>query len=587
MKKLAFVFFACILAASAWAKVSAFESVIARPTADSLVYFRVDSIVVENGDAFDDSKAYSWADSLVYRIGNVVHLETRKSVVKKLILFDVGDTVNLYELIESEKNLRNQAYIADAHIERIVTDEGKNILRVKTSDTWTLTIPLSIERPSDGPLYYGIGLWENNFLGFGQTIGVYYSHDEFRDRFMALYNNSNFLFRHNRFEVSLSDNTDGYTNYITMYRPYLSRKKNEWTYTAAGYMNQEDVKYYWTGKLPTGRTEISVADSVLEDLPRYGKKEGNELVRVKKLEEDSASFHVGRSFGTEEFKVYLSLGYDYHRLGRSYGDVSRYLFREGGRAFAVDSASVKEWIPQMLDSRFGVSITLSRIRYDRLVNFKHAKWTEDVDKGYSVKVGYSKNWKSLGALDDDSRLDYKIYLAFGSRTHHLMLNAKSHFYFNSEERRDIYEFASLEYIWRSNEWFSTQVSGYMDAYKEVAYGRQLSLGGLSGQEFYGFPTYLYTGQARFFGQIEERFFPHFEIGTVAPVFAVFFKAGETAASIHQFEPDDLTYVVGFGLRLAMTKSVSGLVNHLNFSWPLNGPLVSPMPRIALVGLFSL
>ena len=579
--------FAILFASMAYAGTPVFERVLARPSADSLAYFRVDSIVVENGDAFDDSKAYSWADSLVYEIGNVVHIETRKSVVEKLVLFDVGDTVNLYELIESEKNLRNQAYIADAHIFREIAPDGKNVVHVKTSDTWTLTIPLSVERPSDGPLYYGIGVWENNFLGFGQTIGVYYSHDEFRDRFMGLYNNGNFLFRHNVFEASISRNTDGYTHYATMYRPYLSRKRNEWAYTIAGFMNKSDVKYYWTGDLPTGKSKVVVADSVRESLPSFNRKHGNEVLRVNRFEEDSASFRVGRSFGGEEFKVYLGLSYDYHRLGRSYASASRKIFLWDGEPFALDSASVGDWIPEMLDSRFGASLTLSRIRYDRLVNFRHARWTEDVDKGYSVKVGISKNWKALGAMDDDARLEYSVYLALGSKMHHVILNAKSHFHFNSEERRDIYEFASAEYIWRSNEWFSTRVSGYMDAFKRSAYGKQLSLGGLQNQEFYGFPTYLYTGQARFYGKIEERFFPHFEIGTVAPVFAAFFKAGETASEVRLFEPDDLTYIAGFGIRFAMTKSVSGLVNHLDFSWPLNGPLVSPYPRIALVGLFSL
>ncbi len=163
-----------------------------RPNTDSLEYFRVDSIVVNNGDAFDDSKAYSWADSLIYDIGNGIHFETRESVVKKLLLFDVGDKVNLYELIESEKNLRSQAYIADAKITKEVSPDGKNILYVKTSDTWTLSPAVSLDRPGDGGLNYGVGIWENNFLGFGQTIGIYYSHDDYRDKFMGLYNNSNF-----------------------------------------------------------------------------------------------------------------------------------------------------------------------------------------------------------------------------------------------------------------------------------------------------------------------------------------------------------------------------------------------------------
>lgn len=578
-----FILFAAV---AAFAAVPA-KSFFVRPSADSLVFFRVDSIVVQNGDAFDDSKAYSWADSLVYRIGNTIHIETRESVVKKLVLFDVGDSVNLYELIESEKNLRSQAYIADAHITRKISSDGKNILYVKTSDTWTLTIPLSLERPSDGPVYFGIGLWENNFLGFGQTIGVYYSHDEFRDRYMALYNNANFLFRHNRFELSISENTDGYTNYATMYKPYLSRSKNEWAYTAAGYMDKRDVKYYWTGQLPSSKVAIPVADSVKKDLPSFNDRHGNVLLRVNELEEDSASFRLGHSFGNEEFKIHFSLGYDYHRLGRSYKNAKRQLFLENNRAYALDSSEVEKWIPEMLDSRLGFSLDFSRIRYDRLINFKHAKWTEDVEKGYTVKIGYSKNFEALGAMDNDSRLDYKISLALGSKQHHLMLSVWSYFYFNSERRRDVYERISMEYIWRSNDWFSTELRGHIDTYKDAPYGKQLSLGGLSNQEFYGFPTYLYTGQARFFGQLEERFFPHFEIGTVSPVFAAFFKFGETSSAIHKFEPRDLTYIAGFGIRFAMTKSVSNLVNHLNFSWPLNGPLKSASPKISLIGLFSL
>ena len=576
-----------ILSLAIYAAAVTPEPMFVQPTADSLEYFRVDSIAVYPGDAFDDSKAYTWADSLVYHIGNTIHIETRESVVRKLVLFDVGDTVNLYELIESEKNLRSQAYIADAHITREISADGKNILRVKTSDTWTLTVPLSLERPSDGPVYYGVGIWENNFLGFGQTIGVYYSHDEFRDRFMALYNNSNFLFRNNRLEVSVSDNTDGYTNYFTMYKPYLSRSKNEWAYTFAEYMDKQDVKYYWTGKLPTKKVSVAVADTVKEELPNYNRKHGNRVIRVNGLEEDSTSFRIGHSFGSEEFKIYLNLSYDYQRLGRSYKNTSRYLFLEDNRAYALDSSDVKHWIPDMVDSRFGLSLTFSRIRYDRLTNFRHAKWTEDVDKGYSVKIGASKNFTALGATDNDWRFDYKIYLALGSRMHHLMLSAWSYFYVTDDSRRDIYERISAEYIWRSNEWFSTQLLGYMDTYKRAAFGKQLSLGGLSNQEFYGFPTYLYTGQARFYGQIEERFFPHFEIGTVAPVFAAFFKAGETSSAVHEFEPDDLTYIAGVGVRFAMTKSVTKLVNHLNFSWPLNGPLKSSKPRISLIALFSL
>lgn len=556
-------------------------------SADSLAPFRVDSIVCDRGDAFDDSRAYRYLDSLVYRVGNVIHLETRESVVRKLLLFDVGDTVNLYELIESERYLRDQTYLADAHITREVLTDGRNVVRVHTSDNWTLTIPVSIEKPGDH-IYYGIGIQENNFLGFGQTVGAYYGHNEFRDMYSLLYQNSNFLARHNDLKVIESENSDGYARSVNMNYPYLTRAKNQWAYTAEGLMRKQDVNLYWSGDLPPGAARISLPSTVVPDsVPAYNARHSNKVMKINDFREDSASVRLGRSFGNSEFKLYLGATYDYHRMGQDSPKLSRYIFKKDGAYYAIDSALAESWLPTLSDSRFGGYVTLSRIRYDRLKNFRHAKWTEDMDKGYTVTAGLARNVSEAGADNDDFRANYDIYLALGSRSHHVTFRGKSHFYFDDDSRHDVYEFAGAEYLWKPNDKVSSLLSGYMDTYKRSAYGKQLSLGGFENEEFYGFPGSLMTGQARFFMQAEQRYFPNFEIGTVVPVFAVFARAGETKPEMHEFEPRDLTYAVGFGVRFVMTKSVTGLVNHLDISWPLNGPLAKPMPRFALIGLFSL
>jgi hypothetical protein len=554
---------------------------------DSLAFFRVDSIVCHRGDAFDDSKAYNFADSLIYRVGNTIHPETRESVVHKLLLFDVGDTVNLYELIESERYLRDQSYISDAHIIYEKTTDGKNVIHVNTSDNWTLTIPVSLEKPGD-ELYYGIGLQENNFLGFGQTVGFYYGHNEYRDMFSLLYQNSNFFFRHNSLRAVFSKNTDGYSQSFALNLPYLTRSKNQWAYTIEGLRRKQDETFYWSGKLPPGAAKyIPQAGNDTSAIPQYNGEHSNPVIKVYGMREDSASFRLGRSFGGSEFKVYLGATYDYHHLGFDSPEMRRCIFSYQNNYYAIADSLLDEWLPTLSDSRVGGYMTISRIRYDRLTNFRSAKWTEDVDKGYSLKMGATRNFEALGADNNDWRLDYNIYLAFGSRTHHLTMQGASYFYWDENHRHDIYETISAEYIWKTNDYFSSLLSGFMDTYKRAPYGQQLSLGGLENEQFYGFPSSLYAGQARFFGQMEQRFFPKFELGTVVPVFAVFARAGETANAIHEFEPDDLTYAVGFGVRFVMTKSVTGLVNHFDFSWPLNGPLVDPLPRFSFIGLFSL
>ena len=555
---------------------------------DSLASFRVDSIVCHRGDAFDDSKAYNFADSLIYEVGNSIHPETRESVVKKLLLFDVGDTMNLYELIESERYLREQSYISDAHITREVDKNGKNIIHVKTSDNWTLTIPVSLEKPGN-EFYYGIGLQENNFLGFGQTAGFYYGHNEFRDMFSLAYQNSNFLFRHNSLRAVFSKNTDGFSQNFALNFPYLTRTQNQWAYTIEGLRRKQDEISYWSGALPPGAHKYALeADDDTSVIPEYNGEHSNLVMKVFGMREDSASFRLGRSFGGSEFKVYLGATYDYHHTGFDSPEIRRYAFRYEGEHYILDSVAAREeWLPTFSDSRMGGYITVSRIRYDRLINFRSAKWTEDVDKGYSLRVGATRNFEALGAENNDWRLDYNIYLAVGSRTHHLTWQGLSYFYWDENRRNNIYESVTGEYVWKTNNSFSSVLAGSMDTYKRAAYGQQLSLGGLENEHFYGFPSSLFTGQARFFMEAEERFFPKFELGTVVPVFAIFARAGETATAIHEFEPDDLTYAVGFGVRFVMTKSVTRLVNHFDFSWPLNGPLVDPIPRFAFIGLFSL
>lgn len=576
---------------------------------DSLQTFVVDKVEVEVGDAFDDSKAHTYLDSTLYSILNVIHIETHEAVVRKLLLFEPGDTVSLYQLIESERYLREQRYISDAHIEREVRD-GKNVLKTRTSDNWTLTVPLSLEHPSD-EWYYGIGLQENNFLGFGQTVGVYYSHDEFRDMFQALYENSNFLFRHNHLKALYSYNTDGHLAFGQMNLPYLTRTKNQFAYTIEGLSSESDVSFYASGKRPYGSEKIDAANYVKVDsdcdlvaggcaktvedakdtllgksIELNNGKKALKVMTLKRFREDSLSIRLGRSFGSSTYKIYITGSYDYHDFGNDYSKVNRIIYGDGDELYAIGNDAVENWIHSFRDSRFGIAAELSRIRYERLINYKNVKWVEDVNRGYSVKAKISKNSEALGANDNDWRLDYKIAVALGGSVNHLSFSTNSYFYFDEDSRRDIYERVNMEYMFKPVKAFSTVLEGQMDSYKRAAYGKQLTLGGVEGMN--GLPTAIFAGQSRIYANLEQRYFPEIEIGTVVPVFTAFVSAGETMNELHEFEPRDLQYLAGIGVRFGMTKSIVRAVNHINLSWPVHGPLEkSATPRISIMGKYNL
>ncbi len=534
-------------------------------------FFKVDAIQIHIGDAFDDSKYHTKYDKWAYDFLNWIHIETRESVVRKLLLFDEGDTINNQIIQEAERFLRTQNYLSDANIS-ISSIDGKNVAQVNTSDNWTLSIPVSFGFSGSEWKYknlnYGIGIQESNFLGLGQKLGFYYGHDEFRNMLQLEYSDPHFLFRYNHLDALYSYNTDGYLLSAQMYMPFLSRSQNQWAYTIAGFKNKRFAYFYGSGDMPAGAKPYDTAKD-LEDLPLYNGEETVELMKVEDYRDDSLSVRLSRSFGGSHRKFYIGATYDYRRSTAIDGKMFRYLFTDGEQAYALDSATAwNEWLPDIKDSRLGLYLMVSNFRYEKIKNFHNVKWTEDIEKGYSLKFQLSKNYEQLGSNNNDIRLDFWGDMYLGTGMHHLTLKSNSYFYLDHGEQRDFYGRVSGEYIFHPTNRLSTVLYGMADFYKDAPYGKQLSLGGSDG--FVGFPTGYYTGQARVYGSLEQRYFTNFELATLMPVFAVFGSIGETAWDFDDINRKDLIYVLGFGARFAQTKSISRLINKLDISFPING-----------------
>ena len=543
----------------------------ARPTADSSALFHVDSIVYDIGDAFDDSKVHTKYDALAYDFLNWVHIETREMTIRKLLLFNQGGLASLDQMLESERFLREQKFLSDASI-KVEQESDKNVVTVHTSDNWTLSPIGSLgfggKEWAYKNLVWGIGIQESNFLGLGQMLGFYFGHNEFRDMWQVEYSAPHFIFRYNHFDVLYSYNTDGYLASWQMYVPFLSRSTNQWAYTLAGLKNKSDYFVYGSGDMPQGAV-LAPTDLPLDSIQEYNGEETVQLMKVKEFVSDSLTFRISRSFGGTQRKIYLAATYDYKRLTATQGELLRYRFHDGENVYAIDSASAwNEWLPERKDSRLGAYIMYSNLRYEKIRNYHNAKWTEDVDRGWTLKAQISKNYEQLGAADNDIRLDFWLNLYLGFGVNHLTLSSNSHFYLDHGERHDFYGRLQGEYIFHPNDRFSTVLTGLLDFYDNARLGYQVSLGGADC--FVGFPTGYYAGQARVYGSIEQRWFPDFELLTFVPVFVGYASAGETAWEFSDIRRDDLIYVLGAGVRFVQTKSVSRFVNKFDVSIPLNG-----------------
>jgi hypothetical protein len=510
---------------------------------------KVSKIYVHSKDVFEDAAVHTPIERGVYNFGNWFHINTRESVVRGRLPFGEGSTVSQSEMLEAEKNLRALPYISDAKIEARPDSLGNADLYVETSDHWTFSPAISLGKPGEEWLY-AIGLMENNLLGLGHTVGFFFEHLEDRDEKYLLYKSSDFFIPHHKFNLVLSENSDGFSRSLNLGYPFITRSKNQWSYNAGLLWSERTEKYYKS-------------------------KNSAPIVTIKGFQEDSASLWLLRSFGGASFKTYFGMGYDFHRMENGFWKMDK---------------------PNhiMQDSRIGFSIAASRIHLEKKYNLHRVKWAEDIERGYYIGVTVAKNFEELGAENEDLFFEQAINLSAGTKEHNFLARGKNSFY--SLDLADVRDARSVlfgEYIFKPSLGWSSVLSAQIDSWRRgeksfalTAPARQLYLDG--NNIFPGFPANYLAGENTFAFKAEQRYFPSFEIFTMIPSFTAFLAAGEATNRLRAFEPRDLLYMAGIGLRVSNSKSVQGVVNHVNLSWPLNGDLKKGFaPRFSFVGKYEL
>ena len=141
--------------------------------ADVIDYVRIELLPVfdETGDYWGPYD-YRWA----YKVGNVLHVKSRASTVKRFLTFAPGDTIDESLVDESERRLRKTDFIEDAWITIIETDSG-NTAMVIVRDLWTTKLSPSLSYKGK-VLEWAVEAEEINLIGTGVGISGIYKHDE-------------------------------------------------------------------------------------------------------------------------------------------------------------------------------------------------------------------------------------------------------------------------------------------------------------------------------------------------------------------------------------------------------------------------
>ncbi len=150
------------------------ESALERSDRDFLPYAgkRIRRIQVKNLDVFGPSvdDTTRSAESRLERLLNHLNFRTRETTIRWTLLFREGDTIDPFRLADSERILRNLAFVGDARIVvvRIPGSGDSADVRVIVKETWTLKLSESLKEGN----ILKVKLTEQNLLGLGHQVSV-------------------------------------------------------------------------------------------------------------------------------------------------------------------------------------------------------------------------------------------------------------------------------------------------------------------------------------------------------------------------------------------------------------------------------
>lgn len=129
---------------------------------------RIGEIRVVTQDIFDTSNPEE--DKLLFRWANALHIQTRRGVIERALLFKTGEPLSVRRLEETERLLRSNRYLYDVQIRAAAYHDGVVDIEVMTRDTWTIDPGFSAGR-TGGTNSSSVGIKEYNLLGTGVSVG--------------------------------------------------------------------------------------------------------------------------------------------------------------------------------------------------------------------------------------------------------------------------------------------------------------------------------------------------------------------------------------------------------------------------------
>lgn len=483
--------------------------------------WRIGRIELEVRNIFDTSQPDQ--NHRINRLANRFHLKTRDVVVERELLFKPGDPFDPRVLAETERHLRQFSFIRDAIVEPVAVCGRDVVVKVVTTDNWTLTPNFSFGR-GGGQNRWALEIEEENFLGLGKNLQIKYRKGIDRTEKILRYLDPNMAGTRQRLKLLYQNNSDGHIGQLRWELPFYSL----------------DSRQSWGVNLFSNRLN--------NPLYRNGEIVG-EIGQKRQL----AEVWVGRSPGFVD------------------GATRRYAvgFTEDDNRFNATPDFFQQAIP--IDRRFAYpwfEYEYLQDRFTEKTNLQHMGRVEDIALGHHLQTRLGWSHVAFGASDSDLVWQVSYSKGWQPNQNQLWLFDASldGLYGDGRVRNALSSARSQWFLFQSR-----RRSFYVKAQAQIGHTlfpeRQNTLGGENGLR--GFPVRYLTAPKNALLTLEQRFYfdwyPYHLLQFGAAIFA------DVGVAWGSDNPEENRTVqdIGLGLRLVPTQAANGKVIHIDFAFPVN------------------
>ncbi len=499
---------------------------------------RISEIFVDNRSVFDVGGAdlddrFNWA----YRSANRMHVRTRERVIRRELLFEVGECYVPELLADSERILRNLSFIAEADVFAVPQPDGTRHVVVETRDEWSTRLEPQWDSDDGSVQVTGVELREDNLFGTGQHASAYFKEQQGERVYGASLGTRQLLGTRLDAEVGVAKTPVGVSVVQRLAYPFRG-ENGRWAF-------REQIEH------------------LERNFVIYVPSSEDGAVRRRYFEEERRSFDVGtvmRLGRRGRLTLFgLALAGEWTEYPRDYLSADG-----GGDERAMQQVSPTEPVPVVtgLDTISSMRVVFlagqRNVWFERRRALDAVRGTEDVRLGVEAEVAVGR---SLEAFSDDDDLLVDLGFSIAAAPVRGLLAG---FSARGEGRRD-FGADSGSFEWRNlfgqadawAYWRPSEESRHtvVAAVRAVGGWRttvpfQLTMGNRAGLR--GLPTHAWPGERRVVASLEHRAYlgwPYarlFDLGT-----AVFVDAGKMWAGGDTFGMSSPVQAsAGFGLRAA-------------------------------------